>query len=315
MAARRRAETKVFSLVERKLLEESTQTGNQKTTKPKKRTSGSRKPQRKNGWQSIALVCLLLLLLTTSVVALYAFHVVATLREDTDGMMTQVESRMQKLDSAVRFDSKRQQMLLGIRDAIMEANPKIGLNQAYQYSDWILTASEKYPSLDPVMFLAIGLVESGYKSNAVSGANAKGLYQIWPSTGRMLARVRGWEYTEDMLFDPEKNTEFGEHFIEHDSEREDVGPSIDGLATCLLGRHVRDGAHDQALFGLELRLELLGGFCPRNEGLEQFGQAEVDDLRVAVFRNKEVVRLDVAVDDAFLVRLGETVGDLKAELE
>ena len=202
MAARRRAESKVFSLAERKLLE------------PKKRTSGSRKPQRKDGWQSIALVCLLLLLLTTSVVALYAFHVVATLREDTDGMMAQVESRMQKLASAVRFDSKRQQMLLGIRDAIMEANPKIGLNQAYQYSDWILTASEKYPSLDPVMFLAIGLVESGYKSNAVSGANAQGLYQIWPSTGRMLARVRGWEYTEDMLFDPEKNTELAALYLD-----------------------------------------------------------------------------------------------------
>ena len=202
MAARRRAESKVFSLAERKLLE------------PKKRTSGSRKPQRKDGWQSIALVCLLLLLLTTSVVALYAFHVVATLREDTDGMMAQVESRMQKLASAVRFDSKRQQMLLGIRDAIMEANPKIGLNQAYQYSDWILTASEKYPSLDPVMFLAIGLVESGYKSNAVSGANAQGLYQIWPSTGRMLARVRGWDYTEDMLFDPEKNTELAALYLD-----------------------------------------------------------------------------------------------------
>lgn len=214
MAARRRAEIKVFSLAERKLLEESTQTRNQKTVRPKKRTSGSRKPQRKNGWQSIALVCLLLLLLTTSVLALYAFHLVATLREDTDGMMAQVESRMQKLDSAVRFDSKRQQMLLGIRDAIMEANPKIGLNQAYQYSDWILTASEKYPSLDPLMFLAIGIVESGYKTNAVSGANAKGLYQIWPSTGRMLARVRGWEYTEDMLFDPEKNTELAALYLD-----------------------------------------------------------------------------------------------------
>lgn len=214
MAAQRKAESKVFSLAERKLLEESTPTGNQETRKPKKRTRRSKKPQRKYAWQSVALVCLSLLLLTTSVLALYAFHLVATLREDTDGMMAQVESRMQKLDSAVRFDSKRQQMLLGTRDAIMESNPKIGLNQAYQYSDWILKASEKYPSLDPLMFLAIGIVESGYKPNAVSGANAKGLYQIWPSTGRMLARVRGWEYTEDMLFDPEKNTELAALYLD-----------------------------------------------------------------------------------------------------
>ncbi len=214
MAARRKAESKVFSLAERRLLGESTQTRNQRARKPKKRTSRSSKPQRKYGWQSVALVCLSLLLLTTSVLALYAFHWVATLSEETDGMMANVESRMQKLDSAVRFDSKRQQMLLGIRDAIMEANPKIGLNQAYQYSDWILGASEKYPSLDPLMFLSIGIVESGYRTNAVSGSDAKGLYQIWPSTGRMLARVRGWEYTEEMLFDPEKNTELAALYLD-----------------------------------------------------------------------------------------------------
>ena len=214
MAARRKAESKVFSLAERKLLEESTQTRNQKTKTPKKRTTRSRKPEGKYAWQSIALVCLSILLLTTSVLALYAFHWVQTLREETEGMMANVESRMQKLDSAVRFDSKRQQMLLGIRDAIMESNPKIGLNQAYQYSDWILGASEKYPSLDPLMFLSIGIVESGYRAYAVSGSNAKGLYQIWPSTGRMLARVRGWEYTEEMLFDPEKNTELAALYLD-----------------------------------------------------------------------------------------------------
>ncbi len=214
MAAQRKAESKVFSLAERKLLEESTETRNKGPRKSKKRTAPSKKSPSKYGWQFVALVCVSLLLLTTSVLALYAFHWVATLSEETDRMMAHVESRMQKLDSAVRFDSKRQQMLLGIRDAIMESNPRIGLNQAYQYSDWILGASEKYPSLDPLMFLSIGIVESGYRTNAVSGSDAKGLYQIWPSTGRMLARVRGWEYTEDMLFDPEKNTELAALYLD-----------------------------------------------------------------------------------------------------
>ncbi len=202
MAARTKAESKIFSLAERKPVEKLAT----RAQKPKK-TTQRRTQESRSGWQSIALLCLCLLLVTTSALALYAFHLVATLRAETDGMMSRVESRMQRLDSAVQFDSRRQQMLLGVRDAIMEANPCIGLSDAYHYSDMILKASEKYPSLEPLMFLAIGIVESGYDPDAVSPANARGLYQIWPSTGRMLARVLDWEYTEDMLFDPEKNTE------------------------------------------------------------------------------------------------------------
>jgi len=208
MAARTKAESKVFSLAERKPVEKPAT----RAQKPKKSTRGPQKSR--SGWQSIALVCLCLLLVTTSALALYAFHLVATLRAETDGMMNRVESRMQRLDSAVQFDSRRQQMLLGVRDAIMEANPRIGLSDAYHYADMILKASEKYPSLDPLMFLAIGIVESGYNPDAVSPANARGLYQIWPSTGRMLARVLDWEYTEDMLLDPEKNTELAALYLD-----------------------------------------------------------------------------------------------------
>jgi soluble lytic murein transglycosylase-like protein len=162
----------------------------------------------------VALVCLCLLLVTTTALALYAFHLVSTLRSETDLMMSRVESRMQRLDSAVQFDSKRQQMLLGIRDSIMEANPRIGLSDAYRYSDMILKASERYPSLEPLFLLAIGIVESGFNPDAVSPADARGLYQIWPSTGRMLARVLDWEYNEEMLFDPEKNTELAALYLD-----------------------------------------------------------------------------------------------------
>jgi soluble lytic murein transglycosylase-like protein len=105
-------------------------------------------------------------------------------------------------------------MLLGIRDAIMGANPKISLSEAYHYADMVLKASEKYPSLEPLMFLSIGIVESGFDAQAVSAADARGLYQIWPSTGRMLSRVLGWEYTDEMLFDPEKNTELAALYLD-----------------------------------------------------------------------------------------------------
>ena len=61
--------------------------------------------------------------------------------------------------------------------------------------------------MDPLLLLAIGTVESHYETRATSHADARGLYQIWPSTGRLLLRSLGWEYDEAALFDPEKNTE------------------------------------------------------------------------------------------------------------
>ena len=61
--------------------------------------------------------------------------------------------------------------------------------------------------MDPLLLLAIGVVESGYDPLATSRADARGLYQIWPSTGRLLVRSLGWNYDDSTLYDPEKNTE------------------------------------------------------------------------------------------------------------
>jgi soluble lytic murein transglycosylase-like protein len=128
--------------------------------------------------------------------------------------MRRVEEKIQNLDAGISFDSKRQQLLLGIRDEIMRTNPRVSLNEAFEYATLIMHASDKYPSVDPLMFLAIGIVESGYNLNATSTANAKGLYQIWPSTGRMLARSLDWEYTDEMLYDPVKNTEMAALYLD-----------------------------------------------------------------------------------------------------
>jgi soluble lytic murein transglycosylase-like protein len=83
----------------------------------------------------------------------------------------------------------------------------VSLVDAYLYARLALEASEKYPSVDPLLLLAIGTVESGYDPQAKSHVDARGLYQIWPSTGRLLARALGWNYDESTLYDPQKNTE------------------------------------------------------------------------------------------------------------
>ncbi len=167
-----------------------------------------------SGWQTTALLFLSLLLITTVAVAFYAFHRVGQLNDEMSTTMRRVEQKIQNLDAGISFDSKRQQLMLGIRDEIMRTNPRVSLNEAYEYAVLILQASEKYPSVDPLMFLSIGIVESAYDSRATSDANAKGLYQIWPSTGRLLARSLNIEYSDEMLYDPQMNTELAALYLD-----------------------------------------------------------------------------------------------------
>ena len=167
-----------------------------------------------SGWQTIALLFLSLLLLSTVGIAFYAFHRVGELNDEMGSTMHRVEEKLQHLDAGISFDSKRQQLLLGIRDEIMRTNPRVSLNEAYEYAQLIMQASDKYPSVDPLMFLSIGIVESAFDNRATSNKDAKGLYQIWPSTGRLLARSLDWEYSDEMLYDPKKNTELAALYLD-----------------------------------------------------------------------------------------------------
>ncbi len=99
----------------------------------------------------------------------------------------------------------------------------------------------------------------------------------------------------------------GEHLVDDGAEREDVGALVDlvVLAGRLLGRHVLRRAEQRGL----LRLDGLRA--------ADLGDAEVEDLRdiddavLDLLRHEEdVLRLEVAVDDAFAVRGGERAADL-----
>ena len=157
---------------------------------------------------------LAMLLLATAAVALYAFNRVSVLNDDISDVAKRVERKIQDRDAGIVFDSRRRQLLLGIRDEIMRTNSRISPNKALEYATFIMEASDKYPSVDPLMFLSIGIVESGYNDRATSYRSARGLYQIWPPTGRFLARSLGWTYSNDMLYDPEKNTEMAALYLD-----------------------------------------------------------------------------------------------------
>lgn len=140
-------------------------------------------------WMSLAFLALCLLLLAVVVMGHKAVGELHTRSQDSDLTMARIERKMQQIESGLAFDSRRRQLLLGMRNRIMRTNPRVSLGDAYRYAELALEASEKYPAVDPLLLLAIGIVESGYDPNSRSPADARGLYQIWPSTGRLLLRA------------------------------------------------------------------------------------------------------------------------------
>jgi soluble lytic murein transglycosylase-like protein len=160
-----------------------------------------------SGWQSLAFLCLCLLFLAAVLLGHKALGALERQRQESSAAMAGFERKLQRLESGIGFDAKRRQLLLGMRDHIMRVNPRVSLDDAYRYAELALDASEKYPTVDPLLLLAIGTVESRYDPQARSPADARGLYQIWPSTGRLLLRALGWNDDADALYDPEKNTQ------------------------------------------------------------------------------------------------------------
>jgi hypothetical protein len=160
-----------------------------------------------SAWQSLAFLFLCLLLLAVVILGHEALRALDRQNQESATALAGIERKVQQLESGIAFDSRRRQLLLGMRDHIMKVNPRVSLGDAYRYAELVLDASEKYPAVDPLLLLAIGTVESRYDTQARSTADARGLYQIWPSTGRLLLRGLGWEYDEAALYDPMKNTQ------------------------------------------------------------------------------------------------------------
>ncbi len=119
---------------------------------------------------------------------------------------THFEKKTHWLETTMNFEAKQQHLVQAIQDEILRTNPDLDPDDAYRYAQLLQESSNKYPSIDPILFLSIGIIESRYNPFATSHANAKGLYQIWPATGRLLAQELDWSYSDDMLYDPEKNT-------------------------------------------------------------------------------------------------------------
>ena len=66
---------------------------------------------------------------------------------------------------------------------------------------------------DPMLAAGLMRQESTFQADAVSYANAIGLMQVLPKTGKLLARQIKVRYSRDKLFEPDYNLELGMVYI------------------------------------------------------------------------------------------------------
>ncbi len=105
----------------------------------------------------------------------------------------------------------------------------------------------------------------------------------------------------------------GGHLVEDRSERELVRSEVERLAERLLGRHVPHGADDHAGLGPGRDRGRVRQLAALPRRLDQLDEAEVEDLDDPLPRHHYVLGLQVPMDDAGRVRLGQPVGDLSRE--
>jgi len=104
------------------------------------------------------------------------------------------------------------------------------------YPDWVTAAGDRLPeqvwkilypleysgllqqkaaetAIDPALVAAVICQESTFDAGAVSTAGARGLMQVMPKTGRVLARALNTPYRTQALHDPATSLEFGTYYL------------------------------------------------------------------------------------------------------
>ena len=105
----------------------------------------------------------------------------------------------------------------------------------------------------------------------------------------------------------------GRHLVQHDAQREDVGPRIERFGFDLFGRHVRHRAQDRArLRERAARLVRVDASWLRLGGP---GQAEVQHLDASIVRDHDVGGLEVAVSEVLPMRRRKCIGQRDRDVE
>jgi soluble lytic murein transglycosylase len=123
-----------------------------------------------------------------------------------------------------QFATDRGEPQLGVRFAVearqatgqpLHVQPKLLQRLIYPlpYAD-LIVANAQRRGVDPLLFAALVRQESTFNASARSSADARGLAQVVPPTGREIARALGRDdFEPDDLFRPIVSVEFGAYYL------------------------------------------------------------------------------------------------------
>jgi hypothetical protein len=103
----------------------------------------------------------------------------------------------------------------------------------------------------------------------------------------------------------------GEHLVEHHAGRKQIGAIVDGATRQLLGSHVIQRAENESRRrDIRERADVAGA-----RRRDELRQAEIEHLHQMPIGDHHVRALDVAMDDAALMRLVQRVGQLQRDVQ
>jgi len=110
-------------------------------------------------------------------------------------------------------------LVLGIVTALFVRGPSFWQRQYYplEFKAQIADSAARH-RISPFLVAAVINAESGWRTDRVSGAGAKGLMQVMPETAKDLAsskRVDGKRFPPDELLDPATNIEYGTAYLRY----------------------------------------------------------------------------------------------------
>src|SRR5215470_7108048 len=106
-----------------------------------------------------------------------------------------------------------------------------------------------------------------------------------------------------------KGATAGKHLIQNCSKGKNIRTVIHRSPTDLLRGHITHRPHHYTRISID---SPSWNICRNLTAvrLSEFGQTEVEYLHAAVTGDEDVFRLQIAMNDSFLVSCGEAVGDL-----
>lgn len=134
------------------------------------------------------------------------------IRQTQDEQYSRHVETNQFLLSTIDWSARRMKLILFMRDQIVSEwkriSQQVNLDEAYYISETIVRECENYSYIEPFFVLSTQYIESSFRKKAISKVGARGINQIMPSTGRLLAGYFGMEYSDSLLFNIQTSTKF-----------------------------------------------------------------------------------------------------------